>query len=37
MAECDQVALQLTTRARETLDWQTRARARNQGLVATVG
>jgi len=37
MAECDQVALQLTTRARETLEWQTPGQAVDQRLVAAAG
>ncbi|MSW71973.1 MAG: IS30 family transposase, partial [Actinobacteria bacterium] len=35
MAECDQVALQLNTRPRKTLEWQTPGQALNQRLVAT--
>ncbi len=37
MAECDQVALQLNTRPRKTLEWQTPGQALNQRLVATTG
>jgi IS30 family transposase len=35
MAECDNVALRLNTRPRETLKWQTPAQALNTALVAT--
>ncbi len=35
MAECDQTALQLNTRPRKTLEWQTPGQALNQRLVAT--
>ena len=37
MAECDRVALQLNTRPRKTLEWQTPGQALNQRLVATAG
>jgi IS30 family transposase len=35
MAECDRVALQLNTRPRKTLEWQTPGQALNKRLVAT--
>ena len=35
--ECDAVALQLNTRPRKTLQWQTPGQALNNRLVATTG
>jgi IS30 family transposase len=35
--ECHDVALQLSTRPRKTLEWQTPAQVLNQRLVATTG
>ena len=35
--ECDDVALQLNTRPRKTLEWQTPGQALNKRLVATTG
>jgi transposase, IS30 family len=35
--DCDNVALRLNTRPRQTLNWQTPAQALNQGLLATGG
>jgi IS30 family transposase len=37
MAECDDVALRLNTRPRQTLEWQTPGQALNEKLVATAG
>ena len=35
--DCDAVALQLNTRPRKTLEWQTPGQALNERLVATAG